>query len=96
MQKTMNAGPYLAGPTTCRRSLNIEVATNELEGAVADMREAIEALSSHLAPLLSHERPTGEGCERIKGDSEVAERIMSQADVIRGRSACIRDLIDRL
>jgi hypothetical protein len=81
---------------SCRKVLNVESATNYLDDAVAYMLEAVEALDAHLQPLLGSEHPIGCAEERIKGDSEVAERIMSNADAIRGRSDRIRMLIDRL
>jgi len=79
-----------------RRNLNVELATNTLDGAVADLREAIEALEHHLAPLLAPERPEASGLCRERGDSELAERIMADADAIQSRTARLRELIDRL
>lgn len=84
------------GQMAARRNLNVENATNQLEGAVSDMREAVEALEAHLQPLLATERPCGIGEDRQQGESEVAERIISSADYVRGASARIRELIDRL
>lgn len=81
---------------SCRRSLNVERATNDLEGTVSDMRDAMEALESHLVPLLSPERPSDIGEDRQQGESEIAERIISSADRVRSVSARIRDLIERL
>lgn len=84
------------GQMAVRRNLNVENATNDLDGAVADLREAVEALENHLAPLLAPERQCGDCENRTQGDSEVAERILSKADSVRSSSYRIRELIDRL
>lgn len=81
---------------SCRRNLNVESATNVLDGAIADLSETIEALEQHLRPLLGDERPCTLGEDRCRGESEVAERILCNADAIRGSSERIRQLIDRL
>ncbi len=80
----------------CRRNLNVENATNSLDDAVAGLREVVDALEAHLQPLLGDERPIGNSEDRCRGDSEVAERILTNADGIRARSIRIRELIDRL
>lgn len=84
------------GDAKIRRNLNVESATCDLEGAVDVLREVVGALENHLAPLLAPERPEGPCCDRTRGESEVAERILSSADQVRDRSARIRELIDRL
>jgi hypothetical protein len=83
-------------PAPCRRNLNVESAANVLDSAIADLNDAVDALNSHLQPLLSDERPSTAAEDRERGGSEVADRIMSSADQIRCRTARIRDLIDRL
>lgn len=79
-----------------RRNLNVEAAANDLDGATIDLTESISALANHLQPLLADERPWDVGPDRARGDSEVAERILSNADRARDGAARIRDLIDRL
>lgn len=96
MEKAIKAGPYIASPSTVRRNLNVESATNELEGAVDDLRETVSLLESLLSPLLAPERPCGVGGDRSCGESELAERILTQADRTRQSSDRIRELIDRL
>jgi hypothetical protein len=90
--KSMNASPISA----VRRNLNVENATNDLDDAVAGLREAVEALENHLAPLLSPEHPRGPCWDRAQGESDLAERILAQADRTRQSSDRIRELIDRL
>lgn len=84
----------ICNPT--RRNLNVENAANVLDGAVADLHETVQALESHLQPLLGDDRPCEKACDRSRGDSEVAERLLDNADAVRGRSERIRQLIDRL
>lgn len=84
------------GPVAVRRNLNVENATSDLDDAVAGLREAVEALEHHLSPLLAPERPCDAGCDRAQGESEVAERILTNADRTRQSSARIRELIERL
>lgn len=79
-----------------RRNLNVENAASELDRSVIDLHEAVEALEHHLEPLLACKSPVSAGEERRKGESELAERILSNADSISSRSARIRDLIERL
>lgn len=101
MGKLLEAGMAIGdakatGAPSCRRNLNVENAVNDLDGAVADLREALEALEHHIAPLLGSERPQEVGGDRTQGESDLAERILCNADRIRARSARIRELIDRL
>ena len=92
----IKAKPYAVSENSVRRNLNVESATNELDGAVADLREAVSALESHLAPLLAPEFPYGVGNDRAQGESELAERILSNADRTRKSSERIHYLIHRL
>ena len=92
----MNQTKSSAPTSAVRRNLNVETATNALDSAAGDLVEAVNALEERLAPLLSNERPYETGDDRAEGDSELSERILSVADRVRGRTARIRDLIDRL
>lgn len=84
------------GSAIPRRLLNVESAAGSLEGAAADLSEAMKALEERLRPILAPARPSEECGDRLKGDSDVAERIHSSVDVVRGVTASIRDLADRL
>lgn len=92
----IKAKPYAVSENSVRRNLNVESATNELDGAVAHLREAVSALESNLAPLLAPERPCDIANDRAQGESELAERILSNAERTRQSSERIHDLIQRL
>lgn len=92
----MNGPANQAIGNICRRKLNVENAANSIDGAVSDLRDAVDALETHLQPLLGDERPCAKGEDRPRGDSEVAEQLMCHADAVRGRAERIRQLIDRL
>lgn len=79
-----------------RRNLNVENATNDLDAATSLLREAISDLAEHLGPILAPERPHEPGKDRSEGDSEVAERILTNIDRVQGVTDRIRDLIARL
>ena len=94
----MNAKTKSTMPETCgiRPLLNVERSANDLEGRVADLCDAVEALESRLGPLLGSERPMGCVDARDHGSSELSERILCSADKVGGASSRIRELIDRL
>lgn len=92
----IKAKPYVVSENPIRRNLNVESAINDLDGAVSDLRDAVSELESQLAPLLAPERPCGNDCDRSQGESELADRILSNFDRTRQLSARIRELIDRL
>ena len=80
-----------------RKTLNVETAVNSLDGAIVDIQEALIALENVLEPIISDKRPCGDTCcDRSKGESEVAERILVNVDGANYLARQLRDLIARL
>lgn len=97
------AGSVLGGQSmrsalaaACRTALNVERSTSDLEASLREMGDAVAALEDVVAPLLSSAVDDSLGSDRAPADSEVAERIMLQADAAGRYAARIRSLIARL
>lgn len=82
--------------STVRANLNVETAANQIYRATEELQDAITCLANRLQPLLAPERPLPLNEDRAKGESELAECLLQQADYVRSRVFEIRGLIDRL
>lgn len=98
MQKTTNAAQYIAGPSTCRRNLNVEHLAAAVENSVQELLSELDELASMLDPIMSQEEtflaPKGE-C-RPTGSSILGERLLSSSDRIDSVVSQIRSIKSRL
>lgn len=100
VNKILQAQATLTGQTSLgRRALNVEVSAGQLDEATHNVMDAVNAIEDALQPLLGPVHPenvAGEAKQRMAGESEVAERILSRVDQLQNSAARIRDLINRL
>ena len=79
-----------------KKSLNVEMAISVLDGSAMDLDAALTNLVSRLQPLLKPPMPQSEVLERMRGESEISERILVNSDRVSEFKDRISDLIERL
>ena len=79
-----------------RRTLGAESALYSLQARVQELTEAAQALHNTLEPLMTCDYPSTPGTDREHGQSEYAEKLLSESDQIDRVTNILRRMIDRL